>query len=208
MNANKHLTNAAVPVLCVILTLGVAAWALAQQGVPSQQPPPTTLPPPATAPLQTQPAVQGVPSEGPRANPKAIPALPVAPSSPQARATAGAPNRFARPFVFQSPAAESRFAESSNRLVNMEQRLDQTNQDLIKRLGQARSFTGERQNAALLDLLQQMLLDNAEMHRYLIQSRLAWTGEEAGGLTDPMQTPEVPAQPVPTSPMTNQAQPR
>ena len=59
----------------------------------------------------------------------------------------------------------------------MEGKLTRANEDLLKRLGDVRSLPAERQNAALYDLLQQMIRDNATLHQYLVQSRTAWSGE-------------------------------
>jgi hypothetical protein len=94
----------------------------------------------------------------------------------------GVDSRYQRPFAFQSPAYESRFTESSHRLVAMEQRLARSNQDLMKRLGEARALTGERQTTAMFDVLQHMLRDQAAMNQYLVRSRTAWSGEIDGAV--------------------------
>ncbi len=95
--------------------------------------------------------------------------------------------RSERPFAFQNPAFENRFNESSQRLVRMEQRIEQSNAEQLRKLGEIRAMPAERQNAALLDLIQQMLRDQAEMHRYLVASRTAWTGDV--NMSDDSQTP-------------------
>ena len=228
MKSCKTILLASVPMIGAGLTFGLAAWTLAQQSVPSQQPStqPATPPNPQNPTPHPQPVQPGQPSQAPHTDPAAIPPVPtgtpIQPSSsgnaatsanpaanPQALST---PTKAARPFMFQSPEAEARFAESSKRLTGMEQRLDQSNQDLLKRLGQIRSLSGERQNAALLDLLQQMLRDNVDMHRYLVQSRMTWSGDETmatpegaattttpGQLSQPIQ-PAQPASPAATPP--------
>ncbi len=86
-------------------------------------------------------------------------------------------NAYQRPFAFQSPEMETRFNESSRRLVRMERRMTETNDRLTQRLGEIRALSGERQNAALYDLLQEMLQAQSQMQEYLVQSRTAWTGE-------------------------------
>lgn len=88
--------------------------------------------------------------------------------------------RYARPFMFQSPQTEAKFNDHAQRLVRMEQRMEQTNKDLLRRLGEARQLTGERQSAAVLDILQQVLREREEMQKYLVFSRTGWTGEMAG----------------------------
>jgi hypothetical protein len=59
----------------------------------------------------------------------------------------------------------------------MEQRMQRSQEDLLKRLGEARTLSGDRQNAALFDVLQQMMREQAELQRYLVQSRSVWTGD-------------------------------
>lgn len=171
----KHQILNCVCVLSVLVSSGNAS---AQQGVPApagqpsaaptptnSQPRPTALPagtqpeqPPATpAPSQTE-----VPSAG---NPAGVPAI-----APPAR-------RSERPFAFQSPTSEGRFLENSRRLMSMETRLNESNQALLKRLGELRNQPVERQTAGLADILQAVLLNQAEMHKYLVQARSAWSGE-------------------------------
>lgn len=147
------------------------------QGTPAAQPRPANSQPrpnggngnlpPATQPQQTQPSnQQGQPNNQP------------------GNQTNGLENRYQRPFAFQSPAYESRFMESSQRLVAMEQRLARSNQDLMKRLGDARALTGERQSAALFDVVQQMLKDQSAMNQYLVRARTAWSGDIEGSSTN------------------------
>lgn len=93
------------------------------------------------------------------------------------RTRANDPNRNQRPFAFQSPDMEGRFNVASRRLVQMEQRMQRSQTDVLKRLGEARQLSGERQTAALFDVLQQMLRDQADLQRYLTQSRTLWTGD-------------------------------
>jgi hypothetical protein len=86
-------------------------------------------------------------------------------------------NRVPRPFAFQSPQDEARFTQSSRRLVQMERRMERSNQDLLKRLGEARQLSPERQNAAFADVLQQLLKNQAELQQYLVHARSSWTGD-------------------------------
>ncbi len=101
-----------------------------------------------------------------------------------------------RPFGFQSPRSEARFNTMTQRLTTMEARMDKSNQDVLRRVGEARQLTGERQNRALLDLLQSMVQDRSDLQRYLVQSRSTWTGDdfEESGTNAP--TDEQPAEPV------------
>jgi hypothetical protein len=94
--------------------------------------------------------------------------------------TGGVNGSYVRPFAFQSPAYEARFTDYTRRLVSMEQRLARNNQDLTKRLGEARALTGERQMAATFDILQQMLKEQAALNSYLVRARTAWTGDVSG----------------------------
>ena len=55
-----------------------------------------------------------------------------------------------------------------------------TNQELTRRLGEARSLTGERQTAATYDIMQQMLKEQAALNAYLVRARTAWTGDLEG----------------------------
>ena len=54
-----------------------------------------------------------------------------------------------RPFAFQSPDFEGRFNQSTRRLALMEQRMQRSHEDLLKRLGEARQLSGERRADAL-----------------------------------------------------------
>jgi hypothetical protein len=94
-------------------------------------------------------------------------------------------NRALRPFAFQSPDVEGRFNLTTRRLVQMEQRMQRSHDDLLKRLGQARQLSGQRQTDALFEVIQQMLQDEADLQRYLVQSRTAWTGDVAGAEGEP-----------------------
>jgi hypothetical protein len=85
--------------------------------------------------------------------------------------------RYARPFSFQSPRAEGQFNLATRRLVQMEQRMQRSQEDLLRSLGEARRLTGTRQTEALFDVIQGMMREQAELQRYLIQSRTAWTGD-------------------------------
>ena len=118
-----------------------------------------------------------------------------------------------RPFTFQSPQAEARFIESSKRLVQMEQRMQRSNQELLRRLGEARSLSGDRQSNAVMELLQQFLADQADVQRYLIQARAAWSGDELDTNPDQMtprnapddgadQTPDLAPRTSPAAPRT------
>ena len=116
--------------------------------------------------------------------------------------------RYERPFAFQSPGIEGRFTENSRRLIGLEARLAASNQMLLKRLGEVRTLPIEKQNAALADVVQQMLMEQAQMQKYLVLARTAWTGDLEGmpaempEETIPVATPVDPSagtQPRPTT---------
>lgn len=108
--------------------------------------------------------------------------------------------RSERPFAFQTPEMEAQFRESTRRLSAMESRMQRSNEELLERLGQARALSGERQTTALFDVIQQLLRDNAEMQRYLVTSRTAWTGDLGDETSNPDQDrydqPVAPGAPV------------
>lgn len=96
--------------------------------------------------------------------------------------------RFDRPFAFQSPDAEGRFKESTQMLMGLEQQLAASQQRLISKLAEARQASGEKQNQAILEVLEQLVRDHGEMHRYMVQARTAWTGD-MDSLTAPSAAP-------------------
>jgi hypothetical protein len=176
---------------------------IGQPGQPSQAPRPTNPQPgtPSQAPRPTNPQ-PGQPSEAPRpSNPNSVPPRPTPPGTNEpvqpgtdtrdnqpvrpieiddgrdGTRTSNNGMRYTRPFAFQIPEGEARFNESARRLVTMEEKLDRTNQDLLRRLGEVRSMPADRQNAAILDLLQQVLLHNKSTQQYLVHARTAWAGE-------------------------------
>lgn len=111
-------------------------------------------------------------------NPIADPNNPGAPNQQPANPAGQAPaNRALRPFAFQSPDMEGRFNLTARKLVQMEQKMQRSHDDVLKRLGEARRLTGERQTNALFDVIQQMLRDQEDLQRYLVTSRAAWTGD-------------------------------
>lgn len=96
--------------------------------------------------------------------------------------------RSQRPFAFQSPDMETRFNESGRRLVGLERRMEDNNRELMRKLSEARSMTGAQQNQAVLDILQQMLQEQQQLHQYLVQARTGWTGDIEGiGSMDSIQ---------------------
>jgi hypothetical protein len=147
-------------------------------------------------------AQQGQPSKGSQpSNPIPAPSNPL-PSSTSPRPADSAPDtkdasrnfapgtqRWSRPFAFQNPQDESRFSQNAQRLSRLEERLATSNQTLIRRLGEIRQMSPDKQNPATMDLLQQMLQNQAELQQYLVQSRIAWSGD----LTP--QTQEAPTAP-------------
>jgi hypothetical protein len=85
--------------------------------------------------------------------------------------------RTQQPFAFASPQAEARFNDTARRLARFEQRLERSNQDQLKRLGEIRAMSAERQGPAMFDLLQQMLTTQRDLQRYLVAARVNMTGE-------------------------------
>ena len=122
--------------------------------------------------------------------------------------------RYERPFAFQTPGIEGRFIENSRRLIGLETRLTNSNQMLLKRLGEVRALAPEKQNGALADVVQQMLIEQAQMQKYLVLARTAWSGDlegmpaEMGEEAIPVATP-TDSQPtgVPTSAVPSSAVP-
>lgn len=191
------------------LALGTGAWSyetLAQSGTPSQQPGPSNPQPrpsnPQPGPSNPQPRPTNPDNSVPQ--PPAPPVNPNDPNNPnpndpnrpvdpravdpnQPGVSAG--DRYLRPFAFQSPEMESRFRDSTRRLVAMEQRLEKGNQDLMKRLGDVRSMPADRQNAALLDVLQQVLIQHQTMQQYLVAARTGWSGDFDMATADMKRTP-------------------
>lgn len=151
---------------------------------------PTPPPPPAQPDTPQNPDAPGAPGTpaAPGRDDPGAPGQPVQPGSgapgdpngvspnvPRPSSVAGA--RAMRPFAFQSPELEGRFSESTRRLVVMEERLDKSNADLMKRLGDVRTMAPEKQNAALMDLMQQVLMQQKALHQYLVTARTGWTGD-------------------------------
>jgi hypothetical protein len=56
-------------------------------------------------------------------------------------------------------------------MVRMETHMQETNQRLLKQLGEARSAQSDRQVGALADVIQQMLLEQRQLIRYLAANR-------------------------------------
>lgn len=81
------------------------------------------------------------------------------------------------PFTFTNAQAQSAFNDNVQNLLRMERRMDESRRTLLKRLGDVRQLPPERQSAATLDLLQQILQENESMQSYLVRSRTSWTGE-------------------------------
>lgn len=166
-----------------------------QPGQPSKQPSPSN---PTPRPKNQQPRPQdptpdpsnpGAPSRDRQPN---VPRDRDAPGDRDARRDdgAGSQDRYVRPFAFQSPTTEGHFTAATRRLVQMEQRMQRSQETLLKSLGEARRLSGPRQTEALFDVIQQMLRDQAELQRYLAQSRTAWSGDIALDETEDGEEPQ------------------
>jgi len=181
-----HKSNLVCAALSVAVTgLGGGAWSIAVQQ-PAEPPRPSN---PQPRPSNPQPRPQqpgNDPSQTPRPGDPQDPANPGDRRQPNDRDQRETRNRNPRPFVFQNPQDEARFVQSSRRLVQMEQRLERSNQDLLRRLGEARQLSADRQGAAVMDVLQQLLRNQAELQQYMVQARTSWTGDiDLGDDADP-----------------------
>ncbi|MEK6701890.1 MAG: hypothetical protein AABZ53_06480 [Planctomycetota bacterium] len=172
-------TSAAWTIGLAGVCAGLAPLGLAWHSQPTQPQP--------ARPVNPQPDRPVVPPSRASPNPPDTPANPGTPTNPANPATPNAPttpagnrpgpSRMSRPFAFENPADEARFNEGTQRLVRLEQRSEHTNQELTKRLGEIRKMSPERQSAATMELLQQMLKAQAELQQYLVSSRSLWTGD-------------------------------
>lgn len=168
-----------------------------QPGQPSKQPSPSN---PTPRPKNQQPRPQD-PIPDP-SNPGAPtrdrqPDAPRDRDAPRARRDddAGAQDRYMRPFAFQSPTTEGHFTAATRRLVQMERRMQRSQETLLKSLGEARRLSGTRQTEAIFDVIRQMLRDQAELQRYLAQARTAWSGDIALDETEDGEEPDEAAAP-------------
>src|SRR5262245_34543631 len=108
--------------------------------------------------LQPQPAKPSQPNPQPKPqNPQPQPQNPQPGTqnpTPSPRTPISNPNdkpplkreRRERPFAFQAPQMEGKFNQSAQRLAAMEQRMQRSHEDVLRKLGEARQLTGERQN--------------------------------------------------------------
>lgn len=183
-----------------------------QGGVPSPSQP--------TQPGQHPQQQPDQPSTTPNGNPNPIGLEGnAANGTPATRTTNAGGERWDRPFALQTPQSEARLAEVGRRLYTMEQRMARDNAEMLRRIGEARQMTGEKQSKAVLDILQQMAQDQAELQRYLVATRTAWAGDSepmsgavptgttatpggAGPRQDIDATPTTPRSPSTTPPST------
>lgn len=86
-------------------------------------------------------------------------------------------NGYQSPFTFLSPQSETAFSERRQRLARMEERLTERTDEMIRRLGDIRQMEPARRDDAILDLMQQVLLDQRRLMLYLRQSRSTWAGD-------------------------------
>lgn len=181
MNARSMRSAVLVTMLAVCGGAGGVAWVNAQPGQPSE--PPRQNDPGRTNPSQpgrTNPSQPGQtnPNQPGQTNPnqpgRTNPTL-----QPGDRLNQPG-TRNQRPFAFESPAMESRFNEQGRRLVAMERRMEESNREIMRKLSDARSLTGQQQNQAVLDILQQIVQEHQSLHQYLVQARTGWTGDLDG----------------------------
>jgi len=84
-------------------------------------------------------------------------------------------------FSLSNEAMEPQFRESATRLANLERSMAERNQRLVQRLGALRQLPADRQGGATLDLLQDILQENAQLQQYLSQQRTLFTGDIGSG---------------------------
>ncbi|MFA6044059.1 MAG: hypothetical protein WC718_03665 [Phycisphaerales bacterium] len=176
-----------------VLALGMIPLTLAWQPAPSQPTQPGQQPvQPGQQPGQpNQPGQNNPPQQPGQTNPDS-PSTPRTPGTPldpnQVNPNNNDPRNVSPPnqngttqngrlFSFQNPADEARFNQGAQRLVRMEEKMNESNQALLKRLGEVRAMAPERQTAATMDLLQQILRNQTEMNQYLVNQRSLWTGD-------------------------------
>lgn len=183
--------------LCAGLLPTISAQTPSQPPRPSNpQPRPIDPKSPSQPGSPTQPPLPPGPTNPTTpANPN-DPTNPSSPNNPALPSKLNQPaNRNARLFAFQNPADEARFNEACQRLVRMEQKLDRSQQDQLRRLGEIRQMSAERQGPATMELMQQLLKTQADLQQYLISSRTLWTGDiDVGQSTDDPSRPVAPAQ--------------
>lgn len=161
-----------------------------------QNPTPRTNPAPGQQPSPTVQPTQNQPTQNQPGQTQPGQLQPGQVQQPGLTGQAG--NRYLRPFAFASPTYETRFNEATQRLGVFEQRMVRSNEMLTRRLGEIRTMAPERQSGALLDLVQQMLQDQAQLNRYLVQARTAWSGDLDPNQIDP--NTQQPNQGTPQSP--------
>lgn len=82
-----------------------------------------------------------------------------------------------RAFALDDPRREAEFNRNIERLVGQERELLQRNQDLLRRLGDARAMSGDQRVDALAAVIQETLLEQERVLRYLADARGAWAGD-------------------------------
>ena len=171
--SSMNFAMTAVACICV----GGAIGLLPQQGVPSQPGTPSAPPRPVApdqAPRPAQPPAKDAPAVR----------QPVEERTP--RTSASVRQRY---FALQNPQMEAELRESAKRLALMETRMDRSSADLMRRLGEARQLSGSRQTTAVMEILQQILQDQAELRQYLTESRTMLTGDFETELALPTKEP-------------------
>lgn len=93
-------------------------------------------------------------------------------------------NRRQRLFRLQDDQAIGQLNEFGQRLVRFETRMRENNEQMLRRLGQARQLQGDRRFDAMAVLLQDMLQEQALLNQYLADLRMSITGD-LGDPNDP-----------------------
>jgi hypothetical protein len=158
-----------------------AAYCLKPQAMAQQASQPLSQPGRSQAP---RPVVPGQPSQVPSPTPGQTTTQPgqpgaTGPALPAAPGTAQPANR--RFFAFASPEMEPQFNQAATQLARTESQLTESNQRLLKQLGQARSLQGDRRSEAFAEVMQGTLQQNAMLLQQMQELRTLLTGQ----LTDP-----------------------
>lgn len=91
--------------------------------------------------------------------------------------------RFKSPFAVDSNIDARDWNRRVSTLTDAERRLESANADRLRRLGEVRGMSGERQSQALVELLQDVLRDQAQMQAYFRDSRMLWSGDNSTQVT-------------------------
>lgn len=90
-----------------------------------------------------------------------------------------------RLFMLQNPDSEQRLNDLAQRLQRMESQMQESSQRIQRQLSQARTLQGDRKTDALADVVQAMVQDHTMMDQYLMDMRMALTGNTSESGAEP-----------------------